>query len=894
MNLHILTHFPQAEVIEEKLREFFHFNKSLLKERIEDENFIKGLSRIVLLAPFLHRLCMGERKILEKALPLLSNKYDGLRSFESLLSFHFEDREDEEFLRSLRLSKYSSLLVSLFYLFNSLIDERTFMEVLSYIARKILDAYIQRQSRILNIFPPAVLGLGKLGAGELNFSSDIDISLAYPDSEEKNSSLYMKLASSLAREFSRKTPEGFLYRVDFDLRPGGRNSPLAVSASAFINFYLHYGTTYERYALLRAIPAAGDVEMGEKILNELKPFVFRKYLDFYAFREIEALKRKIREKKNSRDDIKLGEGGIRELEFSINTLQIVFGGRKETLRTPSTYEAIESAGREGLISEEEKEKSLYSYNFLRAVENRIQMFEERQTSELKSSQIPLIAFSLGYSQEEFLGKMKEVREFVSSFFSSLFSSEKKEKAEEVIHIEGVEEEIKKISEIDEELASLLLKFAIQTSSPKTAVIRFSEFMSKAPFKKTYISLFKTNTKTFSLLLELFATSRMLTNFFLNHPEMIDSLVLRTYARPKKSKEEMEEELDEKMRGVSEVESFLDELRLFKKEEFLRISIADLSGAISGDEVRKQLTDIAEIIVERCAKKAEEILFLSPHLKWGIACFGKLGSKEMDYFSDLDLLFLFSTEENLSPLLEERTKLIKWAQRVISFLTIMTKEGKLYDIDMRLRPSGRAGPLVVEISSLKDYYMNRAEDWEILAFTRSRFLTGNAELKKGFDEIKKEILLLRRREIPPAAKKMIERFEKELSKEERGGINIKYGRGGLKTIEFILEMGYVYFLWKGYQMSELEKNRILNLFVENGIPSREDAEFLSYAYEVLSEIERKLRCIYERALDILRDEDIERLSISLKGKLFKKSINEMNLMRERVREIFDRIVEEFTK
>ncbi|MBI4209688.1 MAG: bifunctional [glutamate--ammonia ligase]-adenylyl-L-tyrosine phosphorylase/[glutamate--ammonia-ligase] adenylyltransferase [Deltaproteobacteria bacterium] len=687
-----------------------------------------------------------------------------------------------------------------------------------------------------------VLGMGKLGGGELNFSSDIDLIYLYdtnhlkPESPLQHRGLpstlheyFSRLSEKITRALSAITPEGFVWRVDLRLRPDGNQGPLCHSVTSALTYYESWGRTWERAALFKARPVAGNLELGESLLRQLEPWLYRRYLDFGTLEDIENLKerinREVEAQKKETWDLKLGIGGIREVEFFIQTIQLVNAGKNPSVRERNTLQALKQAAEEGLIEEEIADSLSSAYRFYRKVEHRLQMLEERQTQRLpsKPEELEKLARRSGFwKTSDFVSELDSHRQTVQKIFNTLLGSSRRSEAtdpemERILREEASEKEIlqwlqdhrlqdpsaalknirllregppyayfsDKAKRAFERLGPLFIKEVIASPNPDQALIHLERFVTAIGSRGGIYSLLLENPKTLQLLVNLFGSSVFLSNFLIAHLELLDALVLRGYAKVQKTRAELEEELRESLKSLSNKEDCLIALRQFKNGEVLRIAVNDLWGDLDGVSVCEQLSDLAEIALQNALGMAQEEVKKRFKIEAPLAIFalGKLAGRELNYHSDLDIIFIIPNESSAP--LEAYTMA---AQRVISNLAAILPSGYLYKVDTRLRPSGTRGPLVTSLSTFENYNLTQAAVWEKLALTRFRWIAGNKDLEalvtQAVERCLKESRYLEAdwREVD----RIRGRMEKELAHEEGGKYNLKTGHGGLVDIEFIVQ------------------------------------------------------------------------------------------------------------
>lgn len=613
-----------------------------------------------------------------------------------------------------------------------------------------------------------VLACGKLGSRELNLSSDVDLIFVVEESREKTPILsqggispqefWERWARATMELLQGVEPEGFVLRVDVRLRPGGNQSPLVIPQNQFVEYYRHYSTALERLALIRARPVAGSKELGEKILSELDPIIYPRYLDFEVLEDIRWLKEKIdREASRARrkgTDIKVGPGGIRELEFLLHALAMVYGGKHPALKTPHTLSLIENLKGLGILKPTTALDLRRAYLFLRALEDLLQAREDRQTHTLPEDQEELreIIRALGYigesGESRFFEDLQAYRERVETEFRHLIhdpSSKKEAIRPEIMDLiegeeDGGEEKLRLLSQTAfahpqdaihhlrrlltgprpniygartraqfERVLPFLLKEVSASEDPDQALRFLREFVDRIGGRSYIYALLRENPEVARALIRLFAISEFLGKYLTQHPELMDTLLLRSYATPHRSPGETQKELTRIVEAQPHPWAAAEELRVFQSQEILRIALNDLYQTITPLEVMEQLTHLARGIVKTLLPLSRALLKNPPREQLFPIALGKLGSGEMMYGSDLDLIFVIApeSEEGIEPY-------VPWAQKLITLLSTRTSRGTLYSVDMRLRPSGNQGLLVSTFKAFEEYHRRHASIWERIA------------------------------------------------------------------------------------------------------------------------------------------------------------------------------------
>ncbi len=763
-----------------------------------------------------------------------------------------------------------------------------------------------------------ILGFGKLGAEELNYYSDIDLVYFYESKEGVDSQAhvqFVKLAEKITNFIQHPQYGEPLFNVDLNLRPGGKESEIVESTRAAEIYYENFGTSLDRLALLRARPVAGNLEAASSFLKMLEPFVYRRYFDFSAVEEIRSLKKALdfkaqREKK--RFNVKIGRGGIRELEFFVNTLQLIYGGRCPVLRKQNTFAVIEALKEQSVIKPEEANFLCRAYRYLRRLEHFCQMAAYTRTYVLPKDRKSLlkIARLMGYvnrreeaSLKNFFIHLGKIRSSVHAFFKELLATKEPEEKEENIfkilftHSLLEEEAISYLGKIGfkqpakayDEIMKLkgylqtphvsgqsqrfltallpkLLDEIKNTINPDLALIRLASFLSRLGPRAGFYALLKENPSLRQLLLQIFGASEFLSSLLVKHYGLFDQLISAAEARPIKSRTAIKALLDTYTKSKQDLEEKIEALREFKNEEILRIGFSDLAGKLSVLSVSQQLTSVAEIALERAyiwareemEKKGSVVDF--PFVVVGL---GKLGSHEMAYHSDLDLIFIYDyppeTPLNLSQ--QAHVYFVKMAQRLISILTIPHPSGPGYDIDTRLRPSGRFGPLVVSFTAFKDYHQKQSRPWEKQTLLRARVICGSSELATNWEQFRQKLVFGYPQKIDwkKEISEMRKRILVERAKESQGKFNLKLGKGGLIEIEFLVQYFQLLYGGKYPRIRRRHTFKFLKAFKETGILPNEEIEVLTEGYNLLKALEHRLNLVYDRSSEIaLTEPELEEI------------------------------------
>lgn len=763
-----------------------------------------------------------------------------------------------------------------------------------------------------------VIGMGKLGGRELNFSSDIDIIYIYSSDkgettgvEGKDSSsislhaFFVKASTMATKLISAVTEDGFVFRVDLDLRPEGRSGDVANSLRSAEVYYESWGQMWERAAMIKARPVAGSIALGEEFLSMIRPFVFRKYLDFTAIEEIKSMKEKIDLSLLRRNpdaiDVKLGAGGIREIEFFCQALQLIHAGKDTEIREKNTLRTLGALLAKKYIKEDEEKSLRKAYVFLRDLEHRIQIVEGRQSQAIPPlpEALERLARMMGFADadgkkagEFFWEEYKRVTHIVHEIFRSLFyASEEAAEVPENIRIlmspdlpaeEGhkmlaalgfrdAEAAFKNLALLKEgpsfihlsakarvilqKLGPSFLERASRSPDPDRALKHLERFISSIGARTTFYSLLMENPGVMDELIKVMGTSVFLSRDLIEHPESLDILLSPELSIPCKKKEKMLAAFMKEASSGKDYETKLDTIRRLKSQELFRIGMNDIAGALTLRQVSNQITFIAEAALEAAIVLAkDELRGRYGEAKTGsfaVIGLGKLGGREMIYGSDLDILFVYSDSPDghtTGPKeISSHEYFVKLGQRIISVLTLRTKEGFVFNVDARLRPSGSAGVLVVSEDALLKYHSGTTQVWERQALTKARAVAGDARFASSIVEKLRGALYSK--ELSPAdADEMLRvrgRMEAEIAREDSTRYNIKTGKGGIVDSEFLVQA--MQLKWgkakKGLRTPYTLK--ALSRLAGEGLLSDEERRTIKEAYSFMRSVETRQRIVHDR-------------------------------------------------
>jgi len=760
-----------------------------------------------------------------------------------------------------------------------------------------------------------VLGLGKLGGEDLNFSSDVDLVYLYRGEGETSGgthgsvptlTYYARLAEGLTRALGLVTEDGFCFRVDLGLRPEGRGGPAVLSLRAALHYYERAGRTWERAAWVKGRAVAGDEGLARDFLQGLSPFLWRRSLDFGAVDALRALKAEIDLRgKASADDVKLGPGGIREVEFFAVALQLLHGGKAPALRVSNTLLALRRLADSGLLAQRDADALADAYLFLRRVENRLQMVEEQQTQTLPTSprECLRLSRSLGLASAEALeGELDRHRRFVAGAFQTLLGQTARneapdepllalaldaelpdERREEALRARGfadAEASLRSLERLRRTLlasglqegpgpglpAAVLLSECARSPDPDQALFFLAEFLSSLVAPVGYLRLLLQRPAVARRLVGLFGQSAFLSGYFVRNPELLDVLVQQGTGGPHKPVERLAAELGGRLARSPLDEERLGAMRRFKNEEVLRIGLADIAGELDVPEVALQLSALADALLDACLFQAEAELrerFGAPRLRAGgraalaVLGLGKLGGAELGYHSDLDLLFVYQgggTDEETAggtrPPIGHPEYFARLVQRLLSLLTVQLREGRLYQVDARLRPSGNQGTLVVSETAFREHHERRAQLWERQALVKTRAVAGDTRF--GAALVAEVVLpLVYARPLPEGAAQEIhrhrQRIELEVAGETAGELDPKAGHGGLVDVEFATQ--YLQLRYGGRVTAVRRQNTLaaLEALQASGLLAPGDALTLRSGYLFHRRVENRLRLVHGRAL-----------------------------------------------
>lgn len=689
----------------------------------------------------------------------------------------------------------------------------------------------------------AVIAMGKLGARELNYSSDIDL-IVFFDQEvtrytgrKSPRDMFVRQIQILVKLLQEHTRDGYVFRTDLRLRPDPASTPIVMSMDAAEHYYESLGQNWERAAMIKARTVAGDIDAGQAFLGRIAPFIWRKHLDYAAIQDIHSIKRQIHSHRGHSEitvaghDVKVGRGGIREIEFFAQTQQLIAGGRDRRLRVPATLAAIAALRATGRVSEAVEQDMAASYDFLRRVEHRIQMVNDEQTQVMPADKagVDRIARFMGYDdtgrfEEDLLATLRRVQQHYARLFEqapalgdrsgSLVFTGTDADPDTIATIgglgfsdpAGVDALIRgwhhgryramrstRARELLTELTPRMLTAFAATASPQHAFIRFDEFLKRLPGGIQLFSLFQANPHLFDLIAEIMGTAPRLAEYLAQDPSRFDAMLSPSFFGPPATADALTAALADELAQGRDYQDALDIARRFANDQRLRIGVGLMRGALDHGVAARALSDLADAVLRALLPVVEaDVARQHGRLKGGafaVLGMGRLGSQELTIESDLDLMFIYDdseAESNGPKPLGASQYFAKLSQRLIAALTALTGEGRLFEVDMRLRPSGNKGPVAVGFSGFTRYQRQDAWTWEHLALTRARVVAGPAKLAKAIEAVIAEILT--RHRDPSALVVDVAEMRRRMA-QARGSADpwdVKNARGGLIDIEFIAQ------------------------------------------------------------------------------------------------------------
>jgi len=646
-----------------------------------------------------------------------------------------------------------------------------------------------------------VVGMGKLGGRELNVSSDIDLVFLYPEEGDgalSNHEYFDVVGRKTIGLLAQVTADGFTFRVDMRLRPYGESGPLVASFEALEAYLVSQGREWERYAWIKARPITGAAWHAE-LDSIIRPFVYRKYLDFGALAAMRRLHAEVRRdvaRRELAEHVKLGPGGIREIEFVVQALQLVRGGREPVLAVRPTLEALARLTERGMLPKEAAQELSESYVFLRQVEHRLQYLDDAQTHLLpaKNEDRDRVAAMAGFATwDAFYARLNEVRASVTRHFDSVFGESERDEQSWPAHPRAAllrtsqryatlsEESRRKV----DQLVPAFARAAQSTPDPDATLTRAADFVEAIAGRAAYLALLIEHPDALERVTKMIGASSWAADFVTRHPLLLDELLddRLLYAPPDLAA--FESGLRSALgHAGDDLERQMNLLREHHQAQVFRLLAQDLAGLLTVERHADHLSELADRVLgvaiglgwrqvrsRHCEKP-----------RFAVIGYGKLGGKELGYASDLDIIFLYEDEDERA-----QENYLRLAQRLNNLLSLRTSSGTLFETDLQLRPSGQKGLLVSSLSGFELYQEDAAWVWEHQALTRARFCAGDAAIGVAFEALRAKILT-RPREPAPLAKQVLEMREKlhAAHPNKSGLFDVKHDRGGMIDVEFIVQ------------------------------------------------------------------------------------------------------------
>jgi glutamate-ammonia-ligase adenylyltransferase len=748
-----------------------------------------------------------------------------------------------------------------------------------------------------------VVAMGKMGAFELNYSSDIDLIVFYDPATPilpkgvEPAPLFVKLTQRLVKLLQERTADGYVFRTDLRLRPDPASTTIAISTPAALSYYESVGQNWERAAMIKARACAGDIAAGEALLNELAPFVWRKYLDYAGVADVHSMKRQINAYRGHAEiaveghNIKLGRGGIREIEFFAQTQQLIAGGRSPHLRDRDTLTTLDKLAEDRWIDRTTCDEMKGAYCFLREVEHRLQMVDDEQTQVLPVERDDLERFArfLGYQNRDAFAKVlvghldKVQRHYARLFEKAPAGSDRPalsfpadaddRKTLDRLAELGYRKPLEVSSAVRdwlfggyrslrgtaardhlEHLLPALLEQLARTDNPDAAVVTFDRFLANLHAATRLLSLLRQNPDHIALIALVLGIAPRLADTLARYPQVMDALVDPSFFGPLPDDKELARRLSTALAQAEHGQDLLERIRMFGLEYMFLIGVRILTGTVTARQAGEAFARLADAVI-RSVHRSVAATFAQAHghirdEETAVLAMGKLGGYEMTASSDLDLILVYAFDQAHPESDGERPLygsqyFARLTQRLINALTAQTNYGALYQVDMRLRPSGRAGPLATNIEAFSGYQESEAWTWEHLALTRARVVSASPAFRARVEKVIADTLR-RPRNAALIAGDVVEMraaIAKEKGDNERW--DLKYAAGGLVDIEFIAQ--YLQ-LAHGHERPEIldtSTARVLDKVRALRLLPVEDAEVLRPAVELYQDLTQILRlCLSE--------------------------------------------------
>lgn len=785
--------------------------------------------------------------------------------------------------------------------------ETTIQVALDWHRAQMVQQHGEPRDRAGNIQPIIVLGMGKLGARELNLSSDIDLIFAYPEAGQtdagkalENQAFFQRLGQRLIKSLDAVTADGFVFRVDMRLRPYGDSGPLVSHFAALEDYYQTQGREWERYAMIKARPVSvageGGAAAAEELMELLRPFTYRRYIDFSAIEALREMKILIQRQVRSRgliDNIKLGRGGIREVEFIAQAFQLIRGGREPDLRVRNILKVLPLLEQDGHLPQGAAEKLRQAYLLLRRVEHGLQAERDQQTQRLppEPERRARLAFALGFESWNALDKkLLEARAAIELEFDVVIAppedsaeisasdhwqllwagcerSEDRENWLAQLHKAGFEPAVEALEALSalhsdrivaalpasgrqrlDQTIPLLLAAASEVSAPSLALQRVTPLLRSVLRRSAYLVLINENPPVLTQLLRLCCASPWIAEQLARHPILLDEMLDQNRLLEPSSAKDIADDLRQEMLRVDtdDLEAQMEALRHFKQGQSLRIAAQEITGALPLMKVSDSLTWLAEAILQQSLPLAWRQVAekhgvprgtSAEDMRFAIVAYGKLGGLELGHGSDLDIVFVHDADAQQytggERSIDNLSFYTRLAQRLIHILQTRTLSGPLYEVDTRLRPSGNSGLLVTSLAAFEKYQRESAWTWERQALVRARTVAGSHHLGEAFEDLRLKLLCDKRdkQKLREQVVEMRNKMRAHLDKSNDRQFDLKHGPGGIVDIEFMVQYAALAWAQRAPLIVRYTDNiRILESLIEAGLMPAHQAAHLIDAYK----------------------------------------------------------------
>lgn len=881
----------------------------------QDKTFLNGLWRVLALSDYAGQVFCAHPHYPLEFHAVKKNKEISATDLHKIWRFYASEVKDEITLMSQIRQFRHRVLTQI--LWRELLGQRSFLKHLQELSL-LADVSIQIATQYIyeslakqwgtpcnsqGIAQPfMVIALGKLGGEELNFSSDVDLMFTYPEEGMTdslrctNEQFFTKVGQQLIKVLGEVTEEGFVYRVDMRLRPHGQSGNLVMNFAALEGYYQYYGRDWERYALIKARVVTGPLPYAEKLEALLSPFIYRKYLDYgaiEALREMRDLIANEVKRRSLQNDLKLGPGGIRQIEFLVQVFQLIRGGREPQFQHRQLLVALGRLAESGYIENVVFDHLRNAYLFLRICEDRIQMMHDTQTAQLpEGSDRARLFYAMNFAQwEDFYNTLNTHLQRVMQAFKLIFAVPKPiinvNQSQRLLwsqiddpgapkilqslgYFPGEEAQIKLMQFKNSRLCQNLKKHAstrldkmmplvismVAATNPSIVLLsKMLRFVQSLVRKSAYLALLIERPNALAYLIKLCDASEWILEQLCAYPVLLDELLSPPSWKEISEKEFLAKALEVRMRWLAndDLESQMDRLREFKLACYLHFAAHEIFEKEIID-IPLAINELTEVILAKIYELSlqfmishyqlkENVQKIKEKISFGIVAYGKLGAKELNYASDLDLVFLYAAKDE-EVVLQGRVALnagefsLRLAQRIIHMLSTHTTSGKLYEVDVRLRPGGSAGLLVSQFPAFRKYLFVHAWTFEHQALVKARVVVGSSIIKKHFEKLRTQILFLRRD--PVILKKDIKEMREKMLSQWHSKENIlKQGAGGLADIEFIVQYAVLHWA-NAYPLLSSKRNtiKILQQLSDYQLLSEAEAELLVTAYLDYQQIIRR--------------------------------------------------------